>query len=94
VAAILRALAPLEPRPVFTAVADPNAHRPADLLRTWRRVAPRGRGAQTGAVAATPDEAVRRAAALGPSGGPVVVAGSLYLVGAIRATLTGEPIDA
>jgi folylpolyglutamate synthase/dihydropteroate synthase len=37
---------------------------------------------------------VQRAASLGPSAGPVVVAGSLYLVGAIRATLTGEQPDA
>jgi len=94
VAAVLRALAPLEPRPVFTAVSDPHAHRPAELLRTWRRVAPRGRGAEAGSAVATPAEAVRRAAALTPSGGPVVVAGSLYLVGAVRATLTGDQPDA
>ena len=34
-----------------------------------------------------------RAAALGGHG-PVVVSGSLYLVGAVRATLTGEEPDA
>jgi dihydrofolate synthase/folylpolyglutamate synthase len=94
VAAVLRALAPLEPRPVFTAVADPHA-QPADaLLRTWRRVAPQLRGAEAGRTASTPDQALQRAALLGPSAGPVVVAGSLYLVGAIRATLTGEQPDA
>ncbi|MEK6191158.1 MAG: Mur ligase family protein [Chloroflexota bacterium] len=94
VAAVLRALAPLEPRPVFTAVADPHALPPDRLLRTWRRVAPHLRGAEAGTTAPTPDQALLRAAALGPSAGPVVVAGSLYLVGAIRATLTGEQPDA
>lgn len=94
VAAVLRALAPLEPRPVFTAVADPHAHRPADLLRTWRRVTPRARGPQSGFTADTPTAAVERAADLSPSPGPVVVAGSLYLVGAVRATLTGDTPDA
>jgi dihydrofolate synthase/folylpolyglutamate synthase len=89
VTAVLRALAPLEPRPVFTAVADPHAHRPEELERAWRRVAPNARGAAAGTPADTPDEAVARAAAL-PGSGPVVVAGSLYLVGAVRAALTGE----
>lgn len=94
VGAVLRALAPLEPRPIFTAVDDPHAHRPADLLRTWRRVAPRGRGPQSGSTADTPTAAVERAAGVDPSAGPVVVAGSLYLVGAVRATLTGDTPDA
>jgi dihydrofolate synthase/folylpolyglutamate synthase len=93
VTAVLRALAPLEPRPVFTSVSDPHAQRPDELLRRWRRVAPGERGAASGAVAATPDEALQRAAEL-PGRGPVVVAGSLYLVGAVRATLTGDPGDA
>jgi dihydrofolate synthase/folylpolyglutamate synthase len=93
VAAVLRALAPLEPRPVFTAVADPHAQPPDALLRTWRRIAPQLRGVEAGTTAPTPDQALRRAASQGPRAGPVVVAGSLYLVGAIRATLTGEQPD-
>jgi dihydrofolate synthase/folylpolyglutamate synthase len=93
VAAMLRALAPLEPRPVFTAVADPHAQPPDALLRTWRRVAPQLKGTEAGTTAPTPDRALQRAASLSPSAGPVVVAGSLYLVGAIRATLTGEQPD-
>jgi dihydrofolate synthase/folylpolyglutamate synthase len=93
VAAVLRALAPLEPRPVFTAVADPHAQSPDALLRTWRRITPQLRGTEAGTTAPTPDRALQRAAALGPPAGPVVVAGSLYLVGAIRATLTGEQPD-
>jgi dihydrofolate synthase/folylpolyglutamate synthase len=93
VTAVLRALAPLDPRPVFTAVADPHAHRPDDLLRTWRRVAPGATGAPSGVVSATAGEALVRAAAL-PGSGPVLVAGSLYLVGAVRAALTGQAVDA
>ncbi len=93
VTTMLRALAPLEPRPVFTTVADPHAHRPDELLRTWRRVTLDARGAAAGMTAAGPDEAVAQARMIGGRG-PVVVAGSLYLVGAVRAALTGEPVDA
>lgn len=94
VAAVLRALAPLQPRPVFTAVADPHAHRADELLRTWRRIAPGLQRAEAGTTAPTAAQALERAASLSPSVGPVVVAGSLYLVGAVRATLTGEQPDA
>jgi dihydrofolate synthase/folylpolyglutamate synthase len=92
VTAVLRALAALEPRPVFTAVADPHAHLPDELLRTWRRVAPEARGSAAGTSAATPGAALDRAASLAGRG-PIVVAGSLYLVGAVRATLTGAAPD-
>ncbi len=92
VTAVLRALAPRRPLPIFTAVNDPHAHRPEDLLGSWRRVSPDARGAAAGAVVATPVDAVARAVALAGHG-PVVVAGSLYLVGAVRATLTGETPD-
>ena len=79
VRAVLRALAPLDPRFIFTAVDDPGAHDPATLARAWRSVS--GSAAQT-----APDPA----AALGMArGDPVVVAGSLYLVGAVRGILTG-----
>jgi dihydrofolate synthase/folylpolyglutamate synthase len=77
---VLRALAPLGPRFVFTRVDDPNAHAPAALADAWRRVG--GTGAIT---AATPQDALRLANA-----DPVVVAGSLYLVGAVRGMITGE----
>jgi folylpolyglutamate synthase/dihydropteroate synthase len=92
VTAVLRALAPLEPRPVFTAVADPHAHRADELLQTWRHVAAEGRGPAAGIVEPDPETALARAASL-PGHGPVVVAGSLYLVGAIRVGLTGEVPD-
>ncbi len=93
VSAVLRALAPLDPRPVFTAVADPHAHSPEELLRTWRRVIPDARGTAAGRVAADPATALSVAADLAPVRGPVVVAGSLYLVGAVRAAMTGERMD-
>jgi dihydrofolate synthase / folylpolyglutamate synthase len=75
---VLAALAPLEPRFVFTAVDDPGAHAPEDLAATW---------ADLGGSAVTeydPADAVRRA-----GGDPVVVAGSLYLVGAVHGMITG-----
>jgi dihydrofolate synthase/folylpolyglutamate synthase len=85
VTAILRALLPPRPRPVFTRVGDAGAVEPATLLRTWRRLA------ADGVQAPSPTEALARAAELRTDPGqPVVVAGSLYLVGAIRGMLTGE----
>ena len=90
VSAVLRALAPLEPRPVFTRVADGTALPPEDLLRRWRRI-----GRQSGLTAATPDAALLLAAGLRTAADqPVVVAGSLYLVGAVRGMLRGEEEDA
>ena len=84
VTAVMRALAPLEPRFVFTRVDDPGAHEPATLARTWRRIS--GRRARTAS-----DPAAAMALA---DGDPVVVAGSLYLVGAIRGMLTGTDEEA
>jgi dihydrofolate synthase/folylpolyglutamate synthase len=77
---VLRALAPLDPRFVFTRVDDPHAHTPTELARAWRQVGGRG-----GLAAPTPREALRRAA-----GDPVVVAGSLYLVGAVRGMIVPD----
>ncbi len=78
--AALRALAPLKPRFVFTRVADPGAREPASLARAWRRVS--GERSRT---ASDPGAALAMAA----DADPVVVAGSLYLVGAIRGMLAG-----
>ncbi len=86
VSAVLRALAPLHPRPVFTAVSDPTALPPADLLRRWRRI-----GAGPADQATTPEAALRLAASRRTvAEQPIVVAGSLYLVGAVRGMLRGE----
>ena len=76
---VLSALAPLEPRFVFTAVADPNAHAPDELARAWAALGGRSRTARHAAPQAL--AAVRA--------DPVVVAGSLYLVGEIRGMITG-----
>jgi dihydrofolate synthase/folylpolyglutamate synthase len=78
--AVLRALASIDPRFVFTSVEDPGAHDPATLARAWRSVS--GASART-----APDPVAALALA---DGDPVVVAGSLYLVGAIRGMLTGS----
>ncbi|MBW3613620.1 MAG: bifunctional folylpolyglutamate synthase/dihydrofolate synthase [Chloroflexi bacterium] len=79
VAAVLRALAAIGPRFVFTRVEDPAAREPQALAATWRRIS--GQDART---AADP------AAALAMSdAGLTVVAGSLYLVGAVRGMITG-----
>ncbi|MDQ2853818.1 MAG: Mur ligase family protein [Chloroflexota bacterium] len=90
VSAVLRALAPLEPRPIFTRVQEGSAMAPADLLRRWRRFTD-----QPAHVASTPDEALRLATSLRRTPEqPMLVAGSLYLVGAVRGMLRGEEEDA
>jgi dihydrofolate synthase/folylpolyglutamate synthase len=76
----LRELAALDPGFVFTRVEDPGAYKPADLLAEWLAV-----GGRAGRVAATPRAALEAAA----DADPVVVAGSLYLVGAVRGMITG-----
>jgi dihydrofolate synthase/folylpolyglutamate synthase len=89
VAAVLRALAPLDPRPVFTRVEDPGAIPAEELLRRWQRLGHRGRTGRD------PETALRQAAEMRHSPAqPVVVAGSLYLVGAVRGMLRGEEEDA
>ena len=80
---VLTALAPLEPRFVFTRVDDPGAVPPEDLAAAW---APIGGDAAT---AVDPATALARA-----EGDPVVVAGSLYLVGAVRGMITGMDEEA
>jgi dihydrofolate synthase/folylpolyglutamate synthase len=89
VTAVLRALQPFEPRPIFTRVADPSA-LPADaILARWRRI-----GGGEGVTAVDPEAALRLAAERRAAPDqPIVVAGSLYLVGAVRGMLRGE-VDA
>lgn len=82
---MLRALAVRRPRPVFTAIGEARALPAEHLLATWRRIG--GGDAQAVAEAGT---ALERAAALRHDPRqPLVVAGSLYLVGAVRARLLG-----
>jgi dihydrofolate synthase/folylpolyglutamate synthase len=85
VTGILRALVPLRPQPVFTAVDEPGVWQPDELLTAWRRV-----GGEDGERSAEPMEALRMAARLRDGDEPIVVAGSLYLVGAVRGALQGD----
>jgi dihydrofolate synthase/folylpolyglutamate synthase len=87
---MLRALASVDPRPVFATVLDPKAIPAVDLQRTWRRVGAPDGSPGAGLVARNPAHALRLAAELRRGDEPIVVAGSLYLVGAIRSILTGE----
>jgi dihydrofolate synthase/folylpolyglutamate synthase len=86
--AVLRALAPLSPRFVFTRVGDPGALEPGRLASIWRRIA-----ASRSDVAPDPRAAVARARQI-EAAEPVVVAGSLYLVGAVRGMITGDEEEA
>jgi dihydrofolate synthase/folylpolyglutamate synthase len=70
---------------VCTALDLPRAMPAADLSAVWRAALP-GADVRT---APTPDTALDLALATGR--GPVVVAGSLYLVGAVRARLVDDP---
>ncbi|HJP70971.1 MAG TPA: Mur ligase family protein [Candidatus Limnocylindria bacterium] len=84
VRAVLRALAPLDPRFIFTRVDDPKAFAPEALAAAWRAVS-----GQPSLTASNATEALTMAYA-----DPVVVAGSLYLVGEVRGILTGTSDDA
>jgi dihydrofolate synthase/folylpolyglutamate synthase len=85
--AVLRSLASASPLPVFTAVDEPGARTPAELLSIWRSL-----GGDGGRTAHEPEEALHLAARLRQRDEPILVAGSLYLVGAVRGMLTGEEV--
>ena len=70
-----------------TALDVPRAMPAAELAAAWRAGAP-GRDGPRGPR--TPTAALDLALATGD--GPVVVAGSLYLVGAARARLVDDPL--
>lgn len=84
------ALAALAPDVVATrATASPRS-APVEALAAALRRAP---SAPRVHPAASPEEALARAQALAPEGATVVVAGSLYLVGAVRPLLTGDAVE-
>ena len=83
--AILRSLSQVRPQLIFTAVDEPGARSPDELLAIWRSL-----GGVRGRTARDPRDALRMAAALVRDDEPILVAGSLYLVGAVRGMLTGE----
>jgi dihydrofolate synthase/folylpolyglutamate synthase len=75
---------------VCTAVDAPRALAPSALADAWRAGAAEAGRAVRVRVAPTPGAALDEA--LGRAGGPVVVAGSLYLVGEARARLVDDPL--
>ena len=85
IAGLARAAALAEAHVVCTAVGAPRAIAAAALAARWRAIAPGVRVT----VAADPDAALERA--LATAAGPIVVAGSLYLVGAVRGRLVDDP---
>jgi dihydrofolate synthase/folylpolyglutamate synthase len=96
VVSILGALAGAEPlrdaRIITTAVDAPRAMPPAELADAWRDAAARRRGSTEvsgiDGVPAALDAALHAARG---EGGPLVVAGSLYLVGDVRGALIDDP---
>jgi dihydrofolate synthase/folylpolyglutamate synthase len=78
---ILRALAPVASRFVFVAPPSPRATEPAELLARAAAIAADVPAEVSDSPLAGVDRAIR-------FGTPVVVAGSLYLAGAVRADLS------
>jgi dihydrofolate synthase/folylpolyglutamate synthase len=99
VPAVLRGLAPLAgagpeegTRIITTRVVDsPRAMSPRRLAEEWREAAmAAGMGAPDAIPRPDPPSALQEALG-GGQGGPILVAGSLYLVGAMRALLVDDP---
>ena len=79
-------------RIITTRVEDAPRAMPAERLAEHWREAEMATGRSAHAVIETPDpEAALRTALAEGGGGPIVVAGSLYLVGAVRARLVDDP---
>ena len=74
-------------RVIATAVEGPRALPAANLAARWTAVA----GAGSGSILTVEDPVAAVAGAVAAAEGPVVVAGSLYLVGAARALLVDDP---
>ncbi|HSK00684.1 MAG TPA: cyanophycin synthetase [Kofleriaceae bacterium] len=98
VAAIAAALAPAVRAVIATRYGQERALPPAELAEAFRRAGGGAGGAGGGAfpVEEAPDlpaalDAARRLAA--PEGAPILVAGSLFLVGEARVLLLGAPAD-
>ena len=72
---------------IATQVEGPRALPAAALAAQWAAVA----GARSGPIAVIPEPAAAVAEAVAHANGPVVVAGSLYLVGAARAIVVNDP---
>jgi dihydrofolate synthase/folylpolyglutamate synthase len=87
VAALASSTALAGARVIATTVGGPRAMPADELALLWRSSGPPDARVE---VASDPAEALDRALA-GPAG-PVVVAGSLYLVGAVRARVVDDPL--
>jgi dihydrofolate synthase/folylpolyglutamate synthase len=74
-------------RVIATQVEGPRALPAAALAAQWAAVA----GERSGPIAVIPEPAAAVAEAVARAEGPVVVAGSLYLVGAARALVVDDP---
>jgi dihydrofolate synthase/folylpolyglutamate synthase len=83
-AALSAATAMRDARVIATTVGGERALAPGALARLWRS------RAHTATTAPDPDRALEEALIGRP--GPIVVAGSLYLVGAVRARLVHDPL--
>jgi dihydrofolate synthase / folylpolyglutamate synthase len=97
-AALSRSAVLADARVVATAVDVPRALPADELARAWERAPggpaapPGGRPGSRRSIEAQPDLAAALDAALAGPPGPLVVAGSLYLVGAVRARLVDDPV--
>ncbi len=85
IAALAGAAAIAGARIICTTLDLPRAMPATDLADRWRAI-----GGQA-ATWASPDPTTALDEALGRGTGPIVVAGSLYLVGAVRARLVDDP---
>ena len=91
VAGVLRALAAAPSlegvRVIATQVEGPRAMPAAALAAQWAAVV----GERSGPIGVIPEPAAAVAEAVASAVGPVVIAGSLYLVGAARALVVDDP---
>jgi dihydrofolate synthase / folylpolyglutamate synthase len=91
VEALTRSTALADARIVATSVGGARALAADALAAVWSRSDDRPAGVRR-PVAAEPDLAAALDAILAGPAGPLVVAGSLYLVGAVRARLVDDPL--
>jgi dihydrofolate synthase/folylpolyglutamate synthase len=82
---LARSAALASTRVVATSLDAPRALPAEALAERWRALVPHG------SVEAEPDALSALDRALDGADGPVVVAGSLYLVGAVRGQLVDDP---
>ena len=90
VAALARSSALTDARIVTTAVEGARAMAAPDLAAIWERAGADRTGRRT--VAPEPDLGTALDRILAGPPGPLIVAGSLYLVGAVRARLVDDPL--